>query len=306
MGRPADHTFKPEGRPSAGASEPLGDSLACSFADGTVRVYGPGGDVRRSWKAGEKGFGALSFSGDGLRLVGGGRDGRVTVADSRTGREVGSISAHPWRIRSLAASRDGSVVATAAKSEASAFRAAGGARLFTLGSAFAEASSVAVAPAGDRVAVAFTDVDVRLVETATGRVALTISDLDMAAFALAFSPDGRLLACGCADGRVSIRDAATGARVRADVRHAEPVGAVGFSPGGAWVTSVGMSMNPATREASVRTTSLSADGATAEALGILPYVSLGFSADGTARVASPGDEGLRVWDVPPPKPGSRG
>ena len=70
----------------------------------------------------------------------------------------------------------------------------------------------------------------------------------MAAFCLAFSPDGRRLACGCADGRVSVRDAATGVRVRADVRHAEPVGAVAFSPEGSWVTSVGRSMNPVTRE----------------------------------------------------------
>ncbi|HEY3350952.1 MAG TPA: PQQ-binding-like beta-propeller repeat protein [Thermoanaerobaculia bacterium] len=301
MGRPPDHTFQPQGRPTAGASEPLGDSVAASFEDGTVRVYGPGGDVRRTWKAGEKAFAALSFSGDGLRLVGGGRDGRVTLADAKDGHEIGSFAAHATRIRGLSVSRDGGVVATSAKSEAAAFRAEGGVRLFTLGSTFAEVSGVAVAPAGDRVAVAFTDVDVRLVDAATGRVALTISDLDMAAFALAFSPDGRLLACGCADGRVSVRDAKTGARVRADESHAEPIGAVGFSPDGAWVTSVGMSMNPATREASVRTTPLQAGSATTESLGVLPHASLGFSKDGTAHVASAGTEGVRVWDVSPPK-----
>jgi WD40 repeat protein len=305
MGRPPDHAFQPEGRPTAGASEPLGDSLAAAFSDGTVRIYGPTGEVRRTWKAGEKGFVALSFSRDGRRLVGGGRDGRVSVADAKTGREVASFAAHGSRVGSLAASRDGGVVATAAKSEAAAFRSESGGRLFLLTSPFAEVSGVAVAPAGDRVAVAFTDVDVRLVDGATGRGVLTISDLDMAAFALAFSPDGRLLACGCADGRVSIRDAATGARVRADFRHAEPVGAVGFSPDGAWVTSVGMSMNPATREASARTTSVSADGGTTESLGVLPYATLGFSADGTAHVASPGSEGVRVWDVRRPTPGSR-
>ena len=304
MGRPPDHAFKPEGRPTAGASEPIGDSLAVSFADGTLRVYGPAGDARRSWKAGEKGFVALVFSGDGLRLVGGGRDGRVSVAESKAGRELSSFAAHTAAIEMLAFSRDGSVVATAAGSEAAAFRTAGGARLFTLASPFAEVSDVAVSPAGDRVAVAFTDVDVRLVDAATGRVAATISDLEMAAFSLAFSPDGRLLACGCADGRVSIRDAASGARVRADVRHAEPVGAVAFSPDGSRVTSVGISMNPETREASVRMTSVSKGGVATESLGVLPHATLGFSADGTAHVASPGTEGVRVWDVPPPRPGS--
>lgn len=306
MGRPPDHAFRLEGAPRAGASEPLGDSLAVSFADGTLRVYGPAGDVRRSWKAGEKSFVVLSFSGDGRRLAGGSADGRVSVAESSAGRELGSFSAHTAKVDKLAVSRDGSVIATAAGSEAAAFRTAGGARLFTVASALSEVTNVAVAPGGDRVAVAFTDVDVRLVDPATGRVFATIADLDMAAFCLAFSPDGRLLACGCADGRVSIRDAATGVRVRADERHIEPVGALAFSPDGTWVTSVGQSMNPVTREASARTTSVANGVAVADLLGILPFVTLGFSADGTAHVASPDrGGGVRVWDVRPLRPESR-
>jgi len=305
MSRRPDHLFQPEARPSAGASEPLGDSLAASFPDGTLRVYGPDGDVRRSWKAGEKGFVVLSFSGDGRRLVGGGADGRVWVAESSAGRGLGSFPAHTARIDALAVSRDGSVITTAAGSEAAAFRSQGGLRLFTIGSTLSEVTDVAVSPRGDRAAVAFTDVDVRLLDAATGRLLATISDLDMAAFCLAFSPDGLRLACGCADGRVSIREVATGARVRNDERHAEPVGALAFSPDGTWVTSVGLSMNPATREASVKTTSIAKNIAVTDMLGILPAVTLGFSADGTAHVASPSREGLRVWDMPPVRPESR-
>ncbi len=305
MGRRPDHLFRLEGHASAGASEPLGDSLAVSFADGTLRVYGPGGDVRRAWKSGEKGFVALSFSGDGRRVVGGGAEGRVSVAESGAGRELGSFPAHRAKIDALAVSRDGSVIATAAGSEAAAFRTGDGARLFTIGSTLSEVTDVAVAPAGDRIAVGFSDVDVRLVDPATGRVFATIADLDMAAFCLAFSPDGHRLACGCADGRVSIRDAATGARVRADERHAEPVGAVRFSPDGAWVTSVGQSMNPSTREASARTVSVSKNLVVTDVLGVLPAVSLGFSADGTAHVASPDRGEVRVWDVQPLRPESR-
>ncbi|MFI5120898.1 MAG: WD40 repeat domain-containing protein [Thermoanaerobaculia bacterium] len=305
MGRPPDHLFQLGARATAGASEPLGDSLAASFPDGTLRVYGPDGDVRRSWKAGEKGCVALSFSGDGRRLVGGGADGRVWVAESSAGRVLGSFPAHTARIDALAVSRDASVVATGAGSEAAAFRTTDGLRLFTAASTVSEVSAVGVAPAGDLAAVAFTDVDVRLLDAGTGRVLATISDLDMAAFCLAFSPDGRRLVCGCADGRVSIRDAATGARVRADERHVEPVGALAFSPDGTWVTSVGLSMNPTTREASVKTTSIAKNIAVTDVLGILPAVTLGFSADGTAHVASPSREGLRIWDMPPLRPESR-
>jgi WD40 repeat protein len=303
MGRPPDHVFQPEGKPSSGASEPLGDSLAASFPDGTLRVYGPAGDVRRAWKAGEKGFVALAFSGDGRRIAGGGSDGRVAVAESATGRALSSFAAHAAPIEGIAVSRDGSVIATASGSEVAVFRTAGGARLFTVASTLSEVTDVAVAPSGDRIAAAFTDVDVRLVDAATGRVLVTVSDLDMAAFCLAFSPDGRLLACGCADGCVTIRDAATGVRARADLRHAEPVGAVRFSPDGAWVTSVGQSMNPATREASARTVSVSKSIVVTDVLGVLPFASLGFSSDGTAHVTSPGREGLRVWDLPPARKG---
>ncbi len=305
MGRPPDHVFQPEGKPSSGASEPLGDSVAASFEDGMLRVYGPAGDVRRAWKSGEKGFVTLAFSGDGRRIAGGWKDGRVSVAESSAGRALSSFAAHAAPIEGIAVSRDGSVVATASGSEAAAFRVAGGVRLFTLSSAVSEVTQVAVSPAGDRVAAAFTDVEVRLAETTTGRVLVTVSDLDMAAFCLAFSPDGRLLACGCADGCVTVRDVATGSRVRDDVRHAEPVGAVRFSPDGAWVTSVGLSMNPVTREAAARTASVSRSLVVTEVLGVLPVASLGFSADGTAHVASPGGEGLRVWDVRAPTPGSR-
>ena len=212
MGRPPDHVFQPEGRPTAGASEPLGDSLAASFSDGTVRIYGPSGDVRRTWKAGEKGFVALAFSGDGRRLVGGGRDGRVTVAESKTGARS-ARSRRRRQDRGRSPSR-----ATGASS-----RRPRGPRPPRSGRRAARASSRSRRPsrrlraspwrpAGDRVAVAFTDVDVRLVDAATGRVASTISDLEMAAFCLAFSPDGRLLAAGA---RTAASRSATRRRARA-------------------------------------------------------------------------------------------
>jgi len=299
MGRPPDHAFRLEGRLTAGTSEPLGDSLAASFDDGTLRVYGPGGDVRRAWKTGGAGFNALAFSPEGTRLVGGDRDGRVVVADARTGREISAFRALEGPVGSLAVSRDASVVASGGDLEVRVFRMEGGRRLFAQSAPAAELSTVALSPDGGRAAVAFTDADVRLVDVATGRVLRTIADLDMAAFSLAFSPDGLLVVCGCADGTVTVRSAETGERVRADVRHAEPVGAVAFSPDGSWVASVGLSMNPATRESAIRSTSLAAQVASSEPLGVLSDVSLGFSPGGVAHVAAPGPGGLLVWDVPP-------
>ena len=57
-------------------------------------------------------------------------------------------------------------------------------------------------------------------------------------------------------------------------------------------------MNPSTREASARTVSVSKkDVVVTDVLGVLPAASLGFSADGTAHVASPVRGDVRVWDV---------
>jgi WD40 repeat protein len=296
MGRPPDTILRIEGRPTSGTREPIGERLAVCFADGTLRVYGSRGEVLREWKPAEKGFVALAFSPDGRRLAGGAKSGNVVVLDAESGRTLSSFGAHRQAVEALALSKDGTVVASAAGPEAAGFRAAGS-RLFGFTSPVAEVSAVAVAPTGELVAIALTDVDVRILDPVSGRVAVSVADFDMAPFCLAFSPDGRLLACGCADGTVSIRDAATGGRVRGDVRHAEPVAAVGFSPDGSRLVSVGLSMNPGTREASVRTTSVKGDVSSSDVLGVLPDVSLGFTRDGVAHVVSPGEAGARIWNV---------
>ena len=90
-------------------------------------------------------------------------------------------------------------------------------------------------------------------------------------------------------------------RVRADVRSGGPVGAVAFSPDGSWVVAVGISMNPATREAGAHVVPVRGGGVTSLALGVLPNVRVGVSPDGTAHVVAGDRAGTRMWDVAPPK-----
>ena len=125
----------------------------------------------------------------------------------------------------------------------------------------------------------------------------------MAPFALALSPDGGLLACACADGAITIRDASTGARTRKDVRAGGPVGAIAFAPDGSFVVAVGISMNPATRESSAHVVPVRGDGVTTIALGVLPNVGVGISADGTAHVVTGDRDGTRMWDLARPLSG---
>ena len=59
-------------------------------------------------------------------------------------------------------------------------------------------------------------------------------------WAVAFSPDGRWLACACEDGAVQILDAKSGVRRRRFTEHEKPLRAVVFSPDGTRLASAGL------------------------------------------------------------------
>jgi WD40 repeat protein len=97
------------------------------------------------------------------------------------------------------------------------------------------------------LAVAGSDGAVRLWDLRTrARTGLLRTELqqrsghDAVALALAFSPDGSLLATGHVDGAVHLWDVASGAEVRAKLRHEAMVAAVAFAPDGRTLASGGL------------------------------------------------------------------
>jgi WD40 repeat protein len=311
--RPPDRTIKLEEKPGAFAVSPSGEEIVAASRDGTIQVFSISGEKRRAFRS--DGYGnrkgpihrwiQLAFSGDGRLMAGVRGRQHVAVLDAGDGRELFAFQAHEDVINALALSRDGSLLATAGNDGTIVlWKSADGSRVLSFAGSFGEGASIALSPEGDRIAGGWTDADVRIVSI-SGREVCAVADLSMAAFALAFSPDSRLLACGCADGVVSITDAATGERRGRPALHPTPVGFVAFSQDSRFLASVGLSMNPGTREAEVRVGRVDGSAGFVESIGVSHWNVLAFTSDGTAHVVDVEGPNLRIWDVRGPTPESR-
>jgi WD40 repeat protein/mono/diheme cytochrome c family protein len=195
---------------------------------------------------------ALAFRPDGREIAVGGYH-EVTLWDPADGKLVRRIGNVPQQTHGLAWSPDGSLLAAAGGTPG----ALGEVRLL-------RADGSSPAPPLDRI----------------GDVMLCAG----------FSPDGRLLAAGGADGAVRIYDVASGERKRLIEQHADWVTAVAFSPDGKLVAS-------ASRDKSARVF----DAATGELQSAYlgheePPFALCWDADGKRIFTGGRDRQVHVWE----------
>lgn len=193
---------------------------------------------------------ALAMSPDGRTLASGGDDPAVRLWDVRTGKATASLSGHTDWVQCLAFSPDGKHLASGGYD--------GAARLWDVaaGKAVRELPappvpapkeppepviwlSVTFSPDGKLVGLGGADGQVRLVNTADGKIARVLAGHTSAVTGLAFHPEGKLLVSSGKDRTLRLWDVNAGAALKALEGHAAWVQGVAFFARGTRLVSVG-------------------------------------------------------------------
>ncbi|MGH2556757.1 MAG: trypsin-like peptidase domain-containing protein, partial [Actinomycetota bacterium] len=237
----------------------------------------------------------VNFSPDGLRLVSVGGDGAVIVWDPRTGEQQLSLPTASAFAASF--SPDGSRIATGrfdGDGWLSIWDASTGHPVRSMQTESFQCG-VAWSPEGTRIAAAscpFAETAaVSVWDVRTGQRELTIRGREADGFGVAFSPNGRLIATGGADGTAAIWDAASGRRLHTLRGHTGEVLGGLFSPDGEVLATH-------STDGSVRLW----DVGTGRQFMVLaghrgPVGDVTWSPDGSRVLTGGADGTARIWDV---------
>ena len=183
------------------AFSPDGSTLALGMEDGSIRLWDmPGCHERTIVSAHKSVVRSLAFSADSRQLVSSGQDMTIMLTDT-----INGVS-----IRPLERGRSG----------------------------FNPVLLVAFSPDGHTVAVGEVGVepqDVTLLDAESGKVVASLTGHQTGVHALAFSPDGRILATAAIDSCIKLWDTTEGKELTTFYSGANLVKSMAFSSDGAWL-----------------------------------------------------------------------
>jgi WD40 repeat protein len=183
-----------------------GKMLASSSFNNTIKVWDISSGVElRSLTLNSDPINSVVFGADGQKLISGGGH-TVKLWDTAGGREWRSIASHSTIVYSVALSSDG--------------------RTLAFGGRDGETSG-ANGPEGGSIVLWHLPNNVELQWLRQSK----------AVYSVAFSPDGKTLACGSEDSAIKLWDVTTGAELRSLAGHSGRVNSVAFSPNGRTLVS---------------------------------------------------------------------
>ncbi len=272
------------------AFAPDGKSVVSVGGDGTVAVWeaATGKEVRRlQGHVGE--VHDVAVAPGGKLIASAGADRTVRLWDLTTGKEVRKLEGHQTPALAVAFTADGKALISSGTGEVIRWDPATGKELVAIRGHKGQDRCVAVAPDGKAVVTANETGTLTLWDEAGKELRRIAANPDQ--WAVAFSPNGKLLASGGADCRVRVWDPATGKEVRQFAGHDSKATAVACSPDGKRIASGSL-------DQTVRLW----DRATGKELRRLVgheggVLAVAFAPDGK-RVASGGlDKVVRLWDA---------
>ncbi|MBI3278602.1 MAG: hypothetical protein HYZ57_02040 [Acidobacteria bacterium] len=187
---------------------------------------------------------SLAFQPGGKMIaLGGFRE--VRLRETGSSKVVRTLGEHADAVRSLAFSRDGTLLAAAGglpgrKGEVRIWSVEDGKLQRTIEGHADCIYAAAFSPDARTVATSSYDKLIKIWEVASGRELRTLKDHIDAVYALAFTPDGTRLISGAADRTVKIWNPATGERLYTMGEPADGINAIAIHPTGKLVAAAGL------------------------------------------------------------------
>jgi len=259
---------------------------------------------------------SVAFSPDGRTIASGGWE-EIKLWDARNGQELTTLKGHRDGVMSVAFSPDGRTIASGGGDEIKLWDARSGQVLTTLKGHRGIVQSVTFSPDGRTIASGSWDSTVKLWDAKSGQLLHTLKghgeivrSFDMfgdttaisaSLTSAAFSPDGRTIASGSADGTIKLWDAKSGKHLATLKGHGHgkdatsgsffSVTSVAFSPDGRTIASSGGDSTIKLWDARSRQelTTLKGHGKTVHSVTLSP--------DGRTVASGSEDGTIKLWDA---------
>jgi len=283
---------------SSAASSADGHRIVTGNSDGTVKVWDTAtlllpDEVPWSPLA----LSALSaaggtFSCDGRQVLTLTENGRVTVLESTTGRELYSLEGHGGALLQLGSSPDGRWHYTTRKDKiARVWDGTTGRELLTLRGHTGDVTCLAFSDNGQRIATGSADKTAKVWEAATGRELLSLQGHTAGVSVVALSPSGNRLATSSDDHTVKVWDAVSGLELLTIKPPGKYFSTLAFSPDEQRIVIGDVGVTASVWEVTTgrQQSTLKGHGGS--------ILSAGFSPDGRRIVTGSTDKTAKVWEA---------